>query len=117
MRLSSRNSAVVTNLFCILHDHIDLVQIVISNRDIEDIDDVDVLEGPQYRNLAKCCNWDSVLTLFCGHADLLERDHFARSPFFCAMYDTIGYDDNRELVICSLRFELDSQTYCLLRVD
>ena len=117
MRLSSRNWTVVTNLLCILHNHVYLIQILVSHRDIEDIDYVDVLERPQYGDFAKCCNWDSILTLFGGHADLFERDHFARCPLFCTVYDTIGFDHSRESVVCSTKFDIYSQTYCLLRAD
>lgn len=79
----------VTNLLAVFHHHVDFIHGA-TDRDIEHVDDVVVLEVAKDGYFPQCGDGDSILTIFRWDADLLQGNDFGGSMLFCTEDDTVG---------------------------
>lgn len=82
----------ITNLLDVLHRHVDLVHLLVSNRDLDHVDDVGMFQRAKDGDFAQRRDRDSVLALVGQDADLLQGDDCRACRVSCSIDDAIGCD-------------------------
>lgn len=79
-----------TNLLCVLHDHVDVVQLR-PHGHIEDVDDIVVAERFEDRDLAEGGDGDAIAAVGIEDADLLEGNDFGGLVVVGAVDYAVGW--------------------------